>query len=193
MEALIGAIVGILGLVVSVMLFRIEKQRDAKAEVQTHEERAEGFKIWIAAAEVTGEKSRYGVHVQNVTSGSISDVVAVTTTAKGTLFPRDLRIGSVPPGDFFFTSSFEGGGKWDFGTPAGEVLGLHPIMRKREWRVVCAGFRDSTGQWWIRDDKGLHACVSEQVVRQQVQISRQSAMASRVASKATRSSEKKTV
>lgn len=167
MDAFIGVFIAALSVILSGWMLKVERKRDAVAKEESITARAAGLNAWTAVVEAPpappenaegapAPKAKYGVQVQNSTQVPVYDMVILATTAKGTIFPLDLKLDTVPPGDYFFQSSFGGGrASWDFGNPSAGIHGLHPVMRKPEWRVVCMSFRDAYGQWWVRTPDGL--------------------------------------
>lgn len=164
METAITGLVAICGLVLSGLVVLIERGRDKKAAADALVGRAAGFNAWTALVEKSDDaRARYGVQVHNSLSTPVYDVLIESTTATGEVFPKTLRLDTVPPGDYFFESSFDRGGTWSFGEPSLGVAGLHPVMRKPRWRVVSLAFRDAYGEWWERTPQGLVSCDSERV------------------------------
>lgn len=185
----IALLIALVSLIFSGGMFFIERARDKRADAERVTARAAGMNAWTAVAEPNeGEegKSRYGVQVRNSTEVPVYDVVIVHAMANGKIFGRDLRLDTVPPGDFFFESSFrEGSPTWDFGSMSTEIERLHPVMRKRAWSVISLTFRDSAGQWWLRTQNGLTRCGNPQDANNRADIVRQEA-AARAATAAVR-------
>lgn len=166
-DAFLGAAVAVVGLVVSFLMLTVERKRDAEAKKAQLSGRVVNVNAWTAEMVGVGEGSpEYGVVVQNSTEVPVFDMTILHTTAWGAAFPKPLVLDTVPPGAFFFASSFEKGPRWDFGRNAAELTGLHPVMRKREWRVFSMRFRDAHNVWWVRTPLGLEQADTEERAKQ---------------------------